>query len=65
MKKKIYVAPSIKVRKVEATSLLAASGTINTGISDEPATGGGRAKSGIFFLDDANDNVSNGIQWDE
>lgn len=50
--KKIYIAPGIKVRRVTGASLLA--GSIGTGISDDPATGGGRAK-GFFDTDEEND----------
>lgn len=63
MVKKIYIAPGIKVRKIESDELLAGSGgTISTGISDTPATGGGRAKGSIFSIeedDDASSNKSN------
>lgn len=46
MEKKIYIAPVIKVRKFEIEEMLA--GSTITGISDTPATGGGRSKDNAF-----------------
>lgn len=59
MKKTIYLAPSIKVRSFETESLLQAGGSKGTPVSEEPATGGGYAKGGIFTSDDG------GSQWDD
>lgn len=60
MEKKLYVAPNMKVRNIESEQILAAS-TKDTGISDTPATGGGRAKSGIFSSEDGS--TSNNNIW--
>lgn len=54
MEKKIYVAPKMKVRKFESENLLAASPDQKTPISDDPATGGGQAKSNNFSSEEDN-----------
>lgn len=48
MKKKIYMAPNVKVRKIEGETMLAGSGEVKTGFSDKPATGGGLSKGNAF-----------------
>lgn len=66
MKKIKYMAPCIKVRKIDDDEILAGSGEpISIGFSDTPATGGGYAKDNIFSIeggDNASSNKSN--IWD-
>lgn len=40
-----YIAPRIKVRKIESESIM----TVSTGVSDNPAAGGAQAKSQTYY----------------
>lgn len=64
MEKKNYVAPNMKVREIESEQLMAA---LSGSFSDDPAHGGGKAKSNDFPSEEENNiptAVSNNI-WSD
>lgn len=66
-KMKKYIKPSIKVRMIEAGTILAGSGgsTITTPIDKEkPATGPANGK-GALFPDEETDEIENKSIWDD
>lgn len=64
MKKEVYEAPHIKVRKIDSANILAAS-TISTGVSEDTATESAGAKKSLFSLGEDDDAPSkSSINWD-
>lgn len=64
MEKKEYNAPTMKVREINACGLMAGS-TVNTGKSDDPATGDGRSKGNIFPTDEDNAPAGSSSVWED
>ncbi len=63
---KKYIKPSVKVRMIEAGTILAGSGDsiVIPIINDEPATGPANGK-GALFPDEETDEIENKSIWDD
>lgn len=63
MEKKQYIAPSIEMCLIDSEGLMA--GSIETGVSDSPATDGGRAKEHPLRFDDNTHPTESVWDWED